>query len=114
MNSTHINPTDLPDVHWLPLDDAGFLIDQQQWSPAVAEALALQAGIAGLDSTHWRIIEFVRDRYLRIGALPPMRNLCRKLGIRRNDVKQAFGTCRILWQIAGLPNPGDEALAYMD
>jgi tRNA 2-thiouridine synthesizing protein E len=114
MNATHVHPTPAPALQGLPLDDAGFLVDQRHWSPAVAEALAMQAGLAGLDQMHWRIIDFVRDRYLRFGAMPPMRHVCRKLGIGRNEVKQVFGTCRSLWQIAGLPNPGDEALSYMD
>jgi tRNA 2-thiouridine synthesizing protein E len=42
-----------------------------------------------------------------------MRNLCRKLGVSRDAVKASFGGCRELWQIAGLPHPGEDALAYM-
>jgi tRNA 2-thiouridine synthesizing protein E len=97
----------------LPLDEAGFLADRKLWNPDMAQQLASQAGLGQLNQTQWLIIDFVRDRYFRLGALPPMRNLCRKLGVSREAVKASFGGCRELWQIAGLPNPGEEALAYM-
>lgn len=98
----------------LPLDEDGFLIDRTLWSRTLAERLAMQVGVGSLGETHWRVIEFVRDRFDRLGAPPPVRSLCRKVGIERGAVKQAFGTCRAVWQIAGLPNPGPEVLTYMD
>lgn len=95
-------------------DDEGFLLDRTLWNRALAQQLADRSGIGQLGSTHWMIIDFVRDRYFRLGAMPPMRNMCRRLGVDRDAVKKAFGSCRDVWQIAGLPNPGGEALAYMD
>ncbi|MGB5454083.1 MAG: TusE/DsrC/DsvC family sulfur relay protein [Sedimenticolaceae bacterium] len=95
-------------------DDDGFLLDCKLWNRTLAQQLADRSGIGRLGSTHWMIIDFVRDRYFRLGAMPPMRNMCRRLGVDRDAVKKAFGSCRDVWQIAGLPNPGGEALAYMD
>ncbi len=97
----------------LPLDEDGFLIDQRLWDRNLAERLASHLGVGSLGATHWLIVDFMRDRYYRLGALPPMRNLCRKVGVDRAAVKQAFGSCRNAWTIAGLPNPGPEALSYM-
>jgi tRNA 2-thiouridine synthesizing protein E len=31
----------------------------------------------------------------------------------KHAVQRLFGGCRAAWRIAGLPNPGDEALSYM-
>jgi tRNA 2-thiouridine synthesizing protein E len=98
----------------LPLDEAGFLADPHCWDRELAQVLAHAAGLGTLDATQWEIIEFVRDRYFRLGAMPPMRQLCRRFGLEREAVKAAFGGCRSLWRIAGLPHPGAEALAYMD
>ena len=98
----------------LPLDEAGFLADRRLWNRALAQQLADHNGLGNLGPSQWMIIDFVRDRYFRLGALPPMRNLCRKLGVDRDAVKGSFGSCRQLWQIAGLPNPGEEALSYME
>lgn len=98
----------------LAVDGDGFLLDRRAWDRATAQRLAGACGLGTLDQTQWLIIDFVRDRYFRLGALPPMRNLCRKLGVERDSVKRAFGSCRQLCQVAGLPNPGCEALSYMD
>lgn len=97
----------------LVLDEDGFLVERRSWNRTVAQQLANYHGLGTLDGTHWLIINFVRDKYYRLGALPPMRNMCRRLGVDRSVVKEAFGGCRQLWQIAGLPNPGSEALSYM-
>jgi tRNA 2-thiouridine synthesizing protein E len=101
-------------VKALPLDDQGFLVDRKLWNRAVAQQLADSEGLGHMTETQWMIIDFVRDKYFRLGALPPMRHLCRKIGVNRDAVHKCFGTCRNLWRIAGLPNPGEEALAYMN
>ena len=98
----------------LPLDEDGFLLERRLWDRKLAQKLANDYRLGTLDATQWLIIDYVRDKYFRLGALPPMRNLCRKLGVDRDAVKASFGSCRLLWQIAGLPNPGPEALSYMD
>lgn len=95
-------------------DEDGFLINPDLWTETMAIQLAENADIAQLVKPHWDIINFLRDRYLRLGAMPPMRRLCREFGHEKDAVKGLFGGCKQLWQIAGLPNPGEEAKAYMD
>lgn len=102
------------DLAGLPLDEDGFLIDRKLWNRDLAERLAVHSGVGSMGPTHWLVIDFLRDRYERVGALPPMRHLCRKVGVPQGEVKHAFGTCRAAWQIAGLPNPGPEVLSYMN
>lgn len=104
---------DAAGVNSLPLDEDGFLVNRRAWSRGVAQELALASGLGQLGDTQWLVIDFIRDKYFRLGAMPPMRNMCRKLGMERETVKRDFGSCRNLWQIAGLPNPGPEALSYM-
>ena len=107
--------TPAPDagVKALPLDDDGFLLDRSLWNRTLAQQLADRGGLGQLGETQWMIIDYVRDKYFRLGAMPPTRNMCRKLGVDRDAVQTAFGSCRNLWQVAGLPNPGGEAIAYM-
>lgn len=97
----------------LPLDSEGFLLDQRMWDRDLAQQLAELNGLGRLGPTQWLIIDFVRDKYFRLGALPPMGHVCRRLGVEREAVKKSFGSCRLLWQVAGLPNPGGEAISYM-
>lgn len=97
----------------LPLDEDGFLLDRKLWNRALAQQLADEFALGRLGATQWMIIDYVRDKYFRLGAMPPMRHMCRRLGVDRDAVKSSFGNCRTLWQIAGLPHPGAEALSYM-
>jgi tRNA 2-thiouridine synthesizing protein E len=94
-------------------DEDGFLADSGCWSPALAEELARQAGIPDLTPKHWEVIQLVRDRYFAVGALPVMRLVCRAAGLDPHKAHNLFPSCRTLWWIAGLPNPGEEAKAYM-
>ncbi|HMM84855.1 TusE/DsrC/DsvC family sulfur relay protein [Azohydromonas sp.] len=95
------------------LDDDGFLRDPRTWTRALAERLAAQAGIGVLGAAHWRVIDLVRRRFFAVGALPVMRLVCRAAGLDPRQGHALFGSCVTLWRIAGLPHPGDEALAYM-
>jgi tRNA 2-thiouridine synthesizing protein E len=95
-------------------DDDGFLLEPQEWNRRLAEQLARQAGVDTLTDKHWQVIDLVRDRYFAIGALPVMRLVCRAVGLEPNAAHRLFSSCRSLWRIAGLPNPGEEAKSYMN
>lgn len=114
MQTTQTAPHATHGTPKLLMDEEGFLLDPNHWTPELATELAGAAGIEGLEDIHWQAIEFLRRKYLDLGALPPMRRVCRHLGVDRYHVKTLFGGCRQLWQIAGLPNPGEEAKTYMD
>ncbi|MBI3153912.1 MAG: TusE/DsrC/DsvC family sulfur relay protein [Burkholderiales bacterium] len=94
-------------------DERSNLVDTGRWDPALAEALACEAGIEQLGPEHWRAIEHVRGKYHALGSLPVMRLVCRAAGIEPGSAQTLFRGCASLWRIAGLPNPGEEALAYM-
>ncbi len=101
-----------PPPAWFDLD--GFLAEPARWTPALAEQIAGQEGLAALGERHWRVIRLVRERYFAIGALPVMRLICRAAGIEPGQAHDLFRSCRSLWRIAGLPDPGEEAKAYMN
>ncbi len=94
-------------------DERGYLVDSDLWSPALAERLATEEGIGRLGPVHWKVIEHVRAKFFALGALPVMRLVCRAAGIEPGMAGSLFSGCASLWRIAGLPNPGEEALAYM-
>jgi len=95
-------------------DQDGFLAESGNWTPSLARQLARQAGVDDLTAKHWEVIRIVRERYFAIGALPVMRLICRAAGLDPSSAHQLFSSCRSLWRIAGLPNPGEEAMAYMN
>ncbi len=95
-------------------DEDGFLSESDEWNPQLAEGLAREAGIRNLTAKHWEVIYFVRRRYFSIGALPVMRLVCKAAGLEPTRAHELFSSCRSLWRIAGLPNPGEEAKTYMN
>ena len=99
--------------HYEIQDEEGFLIDPADWSHSFTERSAREKNIT-LNKKHWHLIKIIRDKYLRLGALPPMRSVCKAAGFEKHELKQTFGSCLNLWKIAGLPNPGEEARAYMN
>ena len=99
-------------IHYVHIDEYGYLLDPSQWSRAFSEQRARKMGIE-LSGKHWQLINLIRDKYLELGALPPMRTVCKAVGLDKHVLKHQFGSCLMLWKIAGLPDPGEEAKAYM-
>jgi len=97
----------------LLFDEDGFIVDPALWSEQIGHYIAEIRGIGPLNNDHWTVLRFLRDHYLRLGAIPPMRRICRNSALSRNDIKSLFGCCLEVWRIAGLPNPGEEAKSYM-
>jgi tRNA 2-thiouridine synthesizing protein E len=94
-------------------DEDGFLLDPRKWSRATARMLAELDGIGPLGPEHWAVVYYLREHYESYGSLPPMSQVCRTYGMEKHAVQRLFGGCREAWRIAGLPNPGEEAKAYM-
>lgn len=97
----------------ISFDEEGFLPQGHPWSMSVSRAIAAMDGIETLTPQHWAIIYYLREHRHSYGALPPMSQACRTLGMGRHSVAHLFGGCRAAWRIAGLENPGTEALNHM-
>jgi tRNA 2-thiouridine synthesizing protein E len=95
-------------------DEDSFLTDPHIWNHQLAEQIALADGISQLTAKHWEVIDHVREKYFLNGALPVMRLVCRAAGLDRHKAYTLFGSCKGLWRVAGLPNPGEEAKSYMN
>ena len=94
-------------------DEDGFLMDSSAWTKGLGAQIAEIDGLGPLTDSHWMVIEHVRERFFRVGGLPAMRLVCRATGLSKDDMHRLFGGCRSIWRIAGLPNPGEEAKAYL-
>lgn len=58
----------------LDLDPEGYLRDLSQWSPEVAQQLALKEGIE-LTELHWQVLQALRDFYAQFQLSPANRPL---------------------------------------
>ena len=94
-------------------DEDGFLLDTQTWTPETAQKIALQDGFPKLTNSHWDVINYLRDHYLRFGALPVTSHVCRVNHLPSDCMTSLFRNTKEAWRIAGLPNPGEEAKTYM-
>jgi tRNA 2-thiouridine synthesizing protein E len=94
-------------------DDEGFLVDVGAWSYDLARLIAAEHGLAGLTQAHWAVICYLRRHYFREGTLPWESHICRVLGREKGCLHHLFGGPLTAWQVAGLPNPGEEARAYL-
>jgi tRNA 2-thiouridine synthesizing protein E len=94
-------------------DQDGFLVDHEAWSEDLGRAIAAQEGVGPLGEKHWRVIHYIRERFQELGALPSIRRVCRATEVPKAQVYALFGGCLVIWRIAGLPNPGEEAKAYL-
>ena len=94
-------------------DQDGFLLDHRSWSKELSRVIAEEETVGHLTEKHWRVIEHVRDKFLKLGALPNAREVCRATSLSKADIYTLFGGCLVIWRIAGLPNPGEEAKAYL-
>ncbi len=91
----------------IDLDEDGFIQDPDQWSKALAEELAKTENAYPLNENHWKIIDYLRDYYLKSGVAPPIRMIVKKTGIELKQIYQLFpsGPAKGACKVAGLPKP---------
>ncbi|MDW5375487.1 TusE/DsrC/DsvC family sulfur relay protein [Halomonas sp. HP20-15] len=101
------------DQRRVALDPEGYLVDLDDWSPAVAEALATEEG-RELTDEHWQVIEILRDFYRRYEMAPAMRPLVKAVGQqlgadkgRSIHLMRLFpdSPAKVAARLAGLPKP---------
>lgn len=98
---------DTPTLFGQGLDNDGFLQEMSNWTRDAADELAKRNDIGPLSDSHWRIIEYVRDYYLRNGEGPPIVRIGKALGMTSKQICTLFpcGVARGAYRLAGLPRP---------
>ena len=91
----------------LVLDAEGYLQKPEQWTPELARELARDEGIDDLGERHWRVIHFMRDRYLATGQAPSIRTLGKESGVPVKELYQLFprGPAKLAAKLGGIPKP---------
>jgi tRNA 2-thiouridine synthesizing protein E len=100
-------PATADDLSTVQLNPEGFLLDSRQWTPQLAEALALKAGIGRLTERHWKVITFCREDAAREGQPPGLRRIAKLSGVEMKELYQLFpqGPGKLAAMVAGLPKP---------
>jgi len=113
MLNAHIEKRDFLPVGSSLFDEDGYLVSPEVWDERLAGEIAKEEGVEPLTEKHWRVLNHIRAKFFRIGALPNMRRVCRETALSRSEIYDLFGGCLSAWRIAGLPNPGEEARTYL-
>jgi tRNA 2-thiouridine synthesizing protein E len=91
----------------LEVDEDGFIQDPDQWTRSVAEILAKDEEVEELTEPHWKIVNYVREYYIKFGIAPMIRKLCKDNGVKLKEIYELFpsGPAKGACKIAGLPKP---------
>ena len=94
-------------------DADGFLLTAEGWSEALAKQIAQADGMTALNQEQLQLLHTLRDEYKKTGAVTALSHICHLDGQQPDCLQQLFPSPKQAWRLAGLPNPGEEAKAYM-
>jgi TusE/DsrC/DsvC family sulfur relay protein len=89
------------------LNDEGFFVDPNVWTPEMATEMAKADGLDSLTEPHWTVINFMRKEYFEKGTGPTVRVLGKTSGVSVKDLYLLFpkGPAKMAARIAGIPKP---------
>ncbi len=99
--------------HSVRVDGRGYLLDPEDWSEALANAMA-RADDLSLTDEHWQVLRLLRDYHRAHGRSPGMRHLVKavaaRLGQEQADSRLLYrlfpqGPAKQAARYAGLPRP---------
>jgi len=98
----------------VPRDEEGYLINPDDWTPEIAQALACEEELV-LSDEHWAAITFMRDYYAEHSITPDIRHVAKYLAMRMRTDKHAaktrlfelfrYGYVKQACKIAGMKRP---------
>lgn len=112
LNAEIQKPESIP-VGTALFDEDGYLLNQDLWTEQLGDDIAAEEGVGPLTDKHWLVLNHIREKFFRLGALPNLRRVCRETSLSKTQIYTLFGGCLVIWRIAGLPNPGEEAKTYL-
>lgn len=91
----------------IEIDEDGFIQDPSAWDEAVARDLAKTEGVEAMGEEHWKLVNYLRDYYLKFGIAPMIRKLCKETGFPLKQIYDLFpsGPAKGACKVAGLPKP---------
>ncbi len=91
----------------IEIDEDGFIQEPEKWNQAIAEDLAKLEQAYPMTDEHWKVVNYLRDYYLKYEIAPPIRMLVKQTGFDLKKIYQLFpsGPAKGACKIAGLPKP---------
>jgi TusE/DsrC/DsvC family sulfur relay protein len=91
----------------IEIDEDGFIQEPEKWNKEMAEDLAKTENVSSMSENHWKVVNYLRDYFLKFGIAPPIRMLCKQTGFDLKGIYQLFpsGPAKGACKVAGLPKP---------
>jgi len=91
----------------IEVDEDGFMREPELWSEEIARALATTEGVENMTEEHWKLVNYLREYYLKFGIAPMIRKLCKETGFPLKKVYELFpsGPAKGACKVAGLAKP---------
>jgi tRNA 2-thiouridine synthesizing protein E len=87
------------------------VVTHTPWSEELAQRIAAADGLGELTEAHWKVIHTLREHFVQYGALPPMGLVCSSNHLDPLCADELFHSASEAWHVAGLPEPGAEAVS---
>jgi sulfur relay (sulfurtransferase) DsrC/TusE family protein len=94
-------------------DPDGFLLDSAMWSEGLADRIALTDGLGPLNEAQLGLLHALRGEFSKHSSVTALSHVCHLIGQSPDCMQHLFPSPREAWRLAGLPNPGEEAKAYL-
>jgi tRNA 2-thiouridine synthesizing protein E len=91
----------------IEVDEDGFMDDPSLWNEEIAKAIATTEGVMDMTEDHWKLVNYLRDYFLKFGIAPMIRKLCKETGFPLKKVYELFpsGPAKGACKVAGLAKP---------
>ena len=91
----------------IEIDEDGFIQEPEKWNKDVAEDLAKTENASPMSEEHWKIVNYLRDYFVKYGIAPPIRMVCKQTGCDLKKIYQLFpsGPAKGACKVAGLAKP---------
>jgi len=91
----------------IELDEDGFIQEPEKWGKEMAEDLAKTEEAYPMSENHWKVVNYLRDYYLKFEIAPPIRMLVKSTGFSLKEIYEMFpsGPAKGACKVAGLPKP---------
>jgi len=91
----------------IEVDEDGFMEEPEEWTEAIAMALAGTEGVDEMTEDHWKVVNYLREYYVKFGIAPMIRKLCKETGFPLKRIYELYpsGPAKGACKVAGLAKP---------
>jgi len=91
----------------IEVDEDGFMQEPDLWNEEIAKALAATEAVEEMTPDHWKVVNYLREYYLKFQVAPMIRKLCKETGFSLKEIYELFpsGPAKGACKVAGLAKP---------